>query len=393
MFKFNLIVNSRFVILIFLIIHIITSALAQDNIFPTYFDIKAKYAYLVDYDSGEVLLDKNGNAPMPPSSMTKMMTTYIIFDQLQKGTLQLSDKFTVSKNAAKKGGSKMFIKAYQKVSVDELLKGVIVLSGNDACIALAEGLYSSESAFVEKMNSEAKKVGLRDTIFKNSTGWSDEGHLMTARDLSTLASELIKKFPEYYHYHAIKEYSFNKIKQENRNKLIGTAGIDGIKTGKTDIGGYGIVMSAQRNGRRLISVVNGLTSEDERNEEAARLLNYGFKNFKNITLFQNNKEITKADVIYGDIDKVPLKVRDKVIVTIPHEYDEIKDLFLVMDFSKPFKAPLKKGDVVGILKIMTNSEKLLIKKVDLIVGEDIEKSWLLKRMYQSVKYFFKNAFS
>ena len=350
MLKFNLITNSRFIILVLLIIHIITSALAQDNIFPTYFDVKAKHAYLVDYDSGAVLFEK-------------------------------------------KGGSKMFIKAYQKVSIDELLKGAIVLSGNDACIALAEGLYSSESAFVKRMNSEAKKLGLYGTTFKNSTGWPDEGHLMTARDLSVLALELIRKFPEYYHYHAIKKYSFNKIKQENRNKLIGTAGIDGIKTGKTDIGGYGIVMSAQRNGRRLISVVNGLTSEEERNEEAARLLNYGFKNFKNITLFQNNKEITKVDVIYGDIDKIPLKVKDKIIITIPYEYNEIKDLFLITDFTKPFKGPLKKGDVIGILKIMTNKEKLLIKKVDLIVGEDVEKSWLLKRMYQSVKYFFSEKFS
>ena len=379
--------------LILFIIHIITSTLAQDNIFPIYFDTKAKYAYLIDYDSGEVLFDKNGNTPMPPSSMTKIMTSYIVFDQLQRGVLQLSDKFLVSKNAAQKGGSKMFVRENQKVSIDDLLKGAIVLSGNDACIVLAEGLYGSESAFVARMNAEAKRLGLYGTTFKNSTGWSDEGHLMTARDLSIVASELIRRFPEYYHYHAIKEYSFNKIIQENRNKLIGTGGIDGIKTGKTDIGGYGIVMSAKRDGRRLISVVNGLTSERERNEEAARLLNYGFKNFKNITLFQNNKEITKGQVIYGSTDEVSLKVKDQVIVTIPYEYEEISDLSLITDLKTSLQAPLKKGDVVGTLNITTNKENILIKKVDLIVGEDVKKSWLLKRMYQSVKYFFKNVFN
>ena len=320
--------------------------------------------------------------------MTKMMTTYIVFDQLKKGALQLSDKLTISKNAAKKGGSKMFIKTNQKISIDELLKGAIVLSGNDACIALAEGLSGSESAFVERMNAEAKKLGLNNTIFKNSTGWSDEGHVMTARDLSVLSSKLISEFPEYYYYHAIKEYSFNKIKQSNRNMLIGFAGIDGIKTGKTDIGGYGIVASAERNGRRLISVVNGLTSEKERNEETTKLLDYGFKNFKNIILFQDNKEVTKGRVIYGDMDEIPLNVKESIVITVPYGYDQIKDLLLIAELKELLEAPLKRGDAVGMLKIMTNKEKLLIKKVDLVVGKDVKKSWIIKRIFQSIKYFF-----
>ena len=388
MFKFSSAISNKYLISILFVIHTIISALAQDNIFPTYFDTKAKYAYLVDYNSGEVLFDKNGNIQMTPSSMTKMMTTYIVFDQLKKGALQLSDKLTISKNAAKKGGSKMFIKTNQKISIDELLKGAIVLSGNDACIALAEGLSGSESAFVERMNAEAKKLGLNNTIFKNSTGWSDEGHVMTARDLSVLSSKLISEFPEYYYYHAIKEYSFNKIKQSNRNMLIGFAGIDGIKTGKTDIGGYGIVASAERNGRRLISVVNGLTSEKERNEEATKLLDYGFKNFKNIILFQDNKEVTKGRVIYGDMDEIPLNVKESIVITVPYGYDQIKDLLLMAELKEPLEAPLKRGDAVGMLKIMTNKEKLLIKKVDLVVGKDVKKSWIIKRIFQSIKYFF-----
>ena len=388
MFKFSSAISNKYLISILFVIHTIISALAQDNIFPTYFDTKAKYAYLVDYNSGEVLFDKNGNIQMTPSSMTKMMTTYIVFDQLKKGALQLSDKLTISKNAAKKGGSKMFIKTNQKISIDELLKGAIVLSGNDACIALAEGLSGSESAFVERMNAEAKKLGLNNTIFKNSTGWSDEGHVMTARDLSVLSSKLISEFPEYYYYHAIKEYSFNKIKQSNRNMLIGFAGIDGIKTGKTDIGGYGIVASAERNGRRLISVVNGLTSEKERNEETTKLLDYGFKNFKNIILFQDNKEVTKGRVIYGDMDEIPLNVKESIVITVPYGYDQIKDLLLIAELKELLEAPLKRGDAVGMLKIMTNKEKLLIKKVDLVVGKDVKKSWIIKRIFQSIKYFF-----
>ena len=387
--KFNSLISNKLIVLIFLITHIITSTLAQDNIFPTYFDTKAKYAYLVDYNSGEALFDKNGNVPMSPSSMTKMMTTYIIFDQLKKGLLKLSDRFTISEKAAAKGGSKMFIKTKQKVSVDNLLKGAIVLSGNDACIALAEGLYGSESVFVDKMNSEAKRLRLNGTVFKNSTGWPDDGHLMTAKDLSVLASELIKKFPEYYYYHAIKEYSFNKIKQSNRNMLIGFAGVDGIKTGKTDIGGYGIVVSAERNGRRLIGIVNGLASEKERNKEGERLLNYGFNNFKNITLFRNEKKVTKSEVAYGNTDQVSLNVNDKVIITLPNEYNQINDLLLMTELKEPLKAPLRKGDTVGTLNIMTSKEKLLIKKVDLIAGEDVEKPWIVKRMFQSIKYFCK----
>ncbi len=388
MFKFSSAISNKYLISILFVIHTIILVLAQDNIFPTYFDTKAKYAYLVDYNSGEVLFDKNGNIQMTPSSMTKTMTTYIIFDQLKKGALQLSDKLTISKNAAKKGGSKMFIKTNQKISIDELLKGAIVLSGNDACIALAEGLSGSESAFVKRMNAEAKKLGLNNTIFKNSTGWSDEGHVMTAKDLSVLSSKLISEFPEYYYYHAIKEYSFNKIKQSNRNMLIGFVGIDGIKTGKTDIGGYGIVASAERNGRRLISVVNGLTSEKERNEETTKLLDYGFKNFKNIILFQDNKEVTKGCVIYGDMDEIPLNVKESIVITVPYGYDQIKDLLLMAELKEPLEAPLKRGDAVGMLKIMTNKEKLLIKKVDLVVGKDVKKSWIIKRIFQSIKYFF-----
>lgn len=388
----NSIMHKIFITLL-CITHTITFALSQDNIFPTNFSTSADYAYLIDYESGEVLYDKNGNIRMTPSSMTKIMTSYIAFKKLKDGELKLSDKFTVSHNASKKGGSKMFLKSGQKVSVDELLKGIIVLSGNDASIALAESLYGSEEEFAHEMNIFAHRLGLKDTVFKNSTGWPDEGHLMSARDLVVLSAKLVADFPEYYHYHSIKQYSFNKVRQNNRNTLIGSYGVDGIKTGKTDVAGHGMVISAKKNGRSLIAVINGLKSEKERESEAKKMLDFGFLNFKNLTLFKVQKEVVKASVIYGNLNQIPLSVRDEIIITVPLEYDRMKDLLFLTKFKEPLEAPIKKGKVVGKLKIMGNKEKILIKEVDLIAGADIERSGVIKSAFQSVEYFFKKLTS
>ena len=383
----------RIFITFFFITHTITFALAQDNIFLTNYNTSAEYAYLLDYESGEVLYDKSGNIPMAPSSMTKMMTSYIAFKKLQDGILKLSDKFIISRNASKKGGSKMFLKSGQRVSVDELLKGVIVLSGNDASIALAESLHGSEEEFANEMNIFAHKLGLKDTVFKNSTGWPDEGHLMSARDLAILATRLVKDFPEYYHYHSIRQYSFNKVRQNNRNTLIGLYGVDGIKTGKTDIAGHGIVISAKKNGRRLIAVINGLKSEKEREYEAKKILDFGFLNFKNLTLFNGQKEVVEADVIYGNLNQISLNVQGEIVITVPLEYDRMKNLLFLTKFKEPLEAPIKKGDVVGKLKIMDNKERILIKEVDLIASTDVEKSGVIKRVFQGIKYFFKKLIS
>ena len=383
----------RIFITFFFITHTITFALAQDNIFLTNYNTSAEYAYLLDYESGEVLYDKNGNIPMAPSSMTKIMTSYIAFKKLQDGTLKLSDKFIISHTASKKGGSKMFLKSGQRVSTDELLKGIIVLSGNDASIALAESLHGSEEKFVNEMNIFAHKLGLKDTVFKNSTGWPDEGHLMSARDLAVLASRLVKDFPEYYHYHSIKQYSFNKVRQNNRNTLIGLYGVDGIKTGRTDVAGHGIVISAKKNGRRLIAVINGLKSEKERASEAKKMLDFGFSNFKNLTLFKGQKEVVEANVIYGNLNQISLNVEGEIIITVPLEYDRMKNLLFLTKFKEPLEAPIKKGDVVGKLKIMNNKERILIKEVDLIASTNVEKSGIIKKVFQSIKYFFKTLIS
>jgi D-alanyl-D-alanine carboxypeptidase (penicillin-binding protein 5/6) len=243
------------------------------------------------------------------------------------------------------------------------------------------------------MNIFAHQLGLKDTIFKNSTGWPDEGHLMSARDLAVLATRLVKDFPEYYHYHSIKQYSFNKVKQNNRNTLIGVYGVDGIKPGKTDIAGHGIVISAKKNGRRLIAVINGLKSEKERELEAKKILDFGFSNFKNLTLFKGQKEVVEADVIYGNLNQISLNVQSEIVITVPLEYDRMKNLLFLTKFKEPLEAPIKKGDVVGKLKIMDNKERILIKEVDLIASTDVEKSGVIKRVFQGIKYFFKKLIS
>ena len=389
---FNSIAYRILIIFVFVTQAIIFS-FAQDNIFSNNFSTSAKYAYLVDFESGEVLYDKDGNIAMPPSSMTKIMTSYIVFQNLQNGDLKLSDKFTISREAAKKGGSSMFLKSGQKVSVDELLKGVIVLSGNDASIALAEALHGSEESFANKMNIYANKLGLTNSVFKNSTGWPDEGHLMSARDLAILTIKLLKDFPQYYHYHSIKQYSFNKVRQNNRNTLIGLYGVDGVKTGRTDIGGHGIVISAKKNGRRLIAVINGLGSEKEREKEARNLLKFGFSNFKNLTLFKGHKEVVEASVIYGNLNQMPLSVKGEIVITVPQNYEKMKDLLFLTEFKEPIKAPIKKDEVIGKLKIMDNRNNVLIKEVDLVASIDIAEAGFFKKTFQGIKYFFKNLFS
>jgi D-alanyl-D-alanine carboxypeptidase (penicillin-binding protein 5/6) len=238
------------------------------------------------------------------------------------------------------------------------------------------------------MNIYAKKLDLKNSVFKNSTGWPDEGHVMSARDLAVLATKLIEDFPEHYHYHAIKQYSFNNISQNNRNTLIGSYGVDGIKTGKTDLGGYGIVASAKRDGRRLIVVINGLKSEKEREIEAKKLLDFGFSNFKNLILFKGQNEVVEADVIYGNLNQISLNVQGEIVITVPLEYDRMKDLLFLTQFKEPLEAPIKNGDVVGKLKIMNSKEKILIKEVDLLASTDVEESGIIKKVFQSIRYFF-----
>ncbi|HYH18896.1 MAG TPA: D-alanyl-D-alanine carboxypeptidase family protein, partial [Azospirillum sp.] len=236
----------------------------------------AKQAILLDMTSSTVLFEKNADQRMPPSSMSKVMTMYMVFEALKSGRLSLEHTLPVSERAWRMQGSKMFVELHNMIKIDDLIKGVIVQSGNDACIVLAEGLAGSEPAFAEQMNKKAKEIGLTATNLTNATGWPDPNHYVTARDLAILAERLIKDFPEYYHYYSIRDFQYHGIKQGNRNPLLYRGiGADGLKTGHTDAAGYGLTGSAEREGRRLILVVNGLPSMQARADESARLIEWG----------------------------------------------------------------------------------------------------------------------
>ncbi len=248
-------------------------------------DTAAKWAVIIDFNTGATLLDKDADAPMPPSSMTKLMTMYIVYGMLKSGRLKLDQELPVSERAWRMQGSKMFVPIGGQVKVEDLIRGVIVQSGNDACIVFAEAIAGSEEQFVDLMNQKAKEIGLTNSNFRNCTGWPDPAQRMTCRDIATVARRLIQDFPEYYHYDNEKTFKYNNIEQENRNPLVQKGLADGLKTGHTEEGGFGLVASAQRGGRRVIVVVNGLTSMHQRREESERLLEWSFREFENVTLF------------------------------------------------------------------------------------------------------------
>ena len=239
-------------------------------------ETRAREAFLIDVTTGTVLLEKDADVSMPPASMSKIMTAYLVFGALKEGRISLDDKLPVSEKAWRKGGSKMFVEVGSEVSVEDLLRGVIVQSGNDACIVLAEALAGSEEAFAEQMTRKAREIGMEGSTFTNSTGWPDPNHRMTARDLAILAERMVQDFPDFYHYYSEREFTYNGIRQGNRNPLLyKNLGADGLKTGHTEEAGYGLTASAERDGRRLVLVINGLESIKARSEEAERLIASG----------------------------------------------------------------------------------------------------------------------
>ena len=281
-------------------------------------DTEARQAIVVDWDTGTVLFEKNADEPMHPSSMSKLMTVYMLFDALKNGSVKLDDEFPVSEKAWRMGGSKMFVDLGAKVKVEDLIQGIVVQSGNDACIVVAEGLGGTEEAFAEKMNQKAKEIGLEHSTFKNATGWPDPEHLMTARDLSILARRTIADFPQYYHYYGEIDFTYHGIKQGNRNPLLyKDLGADGLKTGHTDEGGFGLTGSAKRGDRRLIMVLNGLPTMKSRFEESERVMEWGFREFDNYTVFKKDAAVSEAEVWLGDQAMVPLVTESDLKVTLP----------------------------------------------------------------------------
>lgn len=338
------------------------------------FETKAQQAVLMDAASGAILYEKNGDELMHPASMSKLMTLAVLFRALKEGRVSLSDTFTASEHAWRTGGapsgtSAMFVPINQPVTVEELIPGITVQSGNDACIIVAEGLAGSEPAFVAMMNSYAREIGLTKSHFANSTGLTNPEHKMTARELAVLARHILQTYPEYYHYFSIKEFRYRKHVFYNRNPLVfDEIGVDGLKTGYVSAAGYGIVLSAEREGQRLIAVLNGMKDKNEREEEGRRILDYGFNNFKLYTLFRKGETVGDALVWGGTQHFLPLVGGDGVHILLPKAAERHVRAHII--YKGPLKPPIRKGDQVAILRI-TAAEIGASNEVPLYAAQDV----------------------
>ncbi|WP_112323168.1 D-alanyl-D-alanine carboxypeptidase family protein [Oceanibium sediminis] len=311
-------------------------------------DTSARAALVVDHATGTVLLSKNAELPLPPASMSKLMTLNMLFEALKDGRLELSDTFRVSTKAWQMGGSKMFLREGNEVSVEDLIHGIIVQSGNDACVVVAEGLAGSEEAFALRMTQRARELGMMDSVFANSTGWPHPDHRMTAEDLVTLATRLINEFPQYYPFFAETSFTWDGIEQQNRNPLLGlNVGADGLKTGHTEEAGYGLVGSAMQEGRRVTFMVTGLDSARERLVESERLINWAFREFASREVYAPGTTIAEADVWVGARATVPLVSDGGVMAVIP--WTQADNLTARVEYDGPLKAPIAAGDVVAEL--------------------------------------------
>src|SRR5688572_10270812 len=279
----------------------------------------AEHVYIEDFQTGSVLYDKAADERLGPASMSKLMTVYMLFDGLKRGDVKLTDTFHVSEKAWAMQGSKMFVDIDSDVPVEDLIRGILIQSGNDACIVVAEGLAGSEEEFAARMNKKAKEIGLTGSNFTNSTGWRDPNHYMTAKDIAVLSDRLIRDFPDYYPYFAEREFTWHGIKQGNRNPLLyrSGSGVDGLKTGHTEEAGFGIAASAVRDGRRIIMVVHGLTGMQERADEAGQLLDWAFRETGNYTVASKGSVLADAPVEYGDSKTIPLTVSQDLLLTLP----------------------------------------------------------------------------
>lgn len=348
----------------------------------------ARHAYMIDVATGAVLLDKDSAVAMPPASMSKLMTVYMVFERLKKGTLKMDDKLSVSEKAWRTGGSKMFVPLGAQVAVGDLLRGVIVQSGNDACVVLAEGLAGSEEAFAEAMTKRGREIGLKDSVFKNSDGLPADGHVMSARDIATLSLRLIRDFPEFYGLFAEKEFTFNNIKQGNRNPLLyQNMGADGLKTGHTEASGYGLAASVVRDGRRIVLVVNGLNSMKQRWEETARLVNWAYREYDNVTLFRKGETIEQADVWLGEQPKVPLVAAQDVVMTVPRTAKASIKAAIV--YTGPVPAPIAKDAPVGQIRVEVPDYPPV--SVPLNAGADVGKLGPVQRIGSAVRYLLWGA--
>lgn len=347
---------------------------------------KAKSVILIEADSGAILFQHNAEDPLPPASMSKLMTLAVLFKQMKAGAIKPQDEFLMSENAWRKGGapsgtSAMMVPVNTRARVDELIQGIIIQSGNDAAMAVAEGVAGSEDAFAKLMGEEAQRIGLKKSTFRNSTGLYHPDHLMTARDLAFLARHLIKEYPEHYPVFGQKEYNYRKHKFINRNPLLFQMNADGLKTGYIKEAGYGIVASAAQDGKRLIAVVNGCATADDRKDEARKLLEWGFRSFTEFKLFDENEVVGQARVWGGDRMYVPLVGQGNVAVILPR-FPANQKIRADIVYKGPLKAPIRKGDQVATLRVTSSSNAQ--HELPLYASEDVMQGGMVRKGIDSL---------
>lgn len=354
------------------------------------FDTNSEYAFLLDYKTDQILFEKNSNKKIFPASMSKLMTLYVLFDYLDKGVVNMTDEFIISENAWRKGGaisdsSTMFAEVSSYVSIENLIRGIVIQSGNDACIAVAEGVSGSEDLFVTEMNFFTQKLGMKDSNFKNSTGLHHNEHYTSARDLVILAKAIIEDFPQYYHFFSEENFTWNGIFQPNRNNLLKeNIGVDGLKTGKTDQSGFSMIVSSFVNQNRLIAIVGGLPSKEKRTSEMRKLINYGQKAFKRSLVFKANQVIDTVDVWGGDESFAGLAISEDINLLLDIRGRRLLNARYL--YNSPVTAPIKKGDTLGKI-IILNDDEIIIES-NLISNKDIDSGNFIEKAVDAMGYLF-----
>jgi len=360
-------------------------------VFPNFahsFKSDAEFALLIEYETDQVLYEKNSRKKIYPASMSKLMTLYVLFDYLEKNIISLDEKIFISENAWRKGGavsesSTMFAEVSSYISVENIIRGIVIQSGNDACIAISEAISGSEEIFADEMNSYAKKIGMNDSNFVNSTGLHNDNHYSTPLDMTILAKSLMKDFPNFYHYFSERNFTWNGIFQPNRNNLLGNnLGIDGLKTGKTSQSGYSMIVSSEKENVRLIGIVSGLSSKDSRTMEMKKLINYGQKSFRKYKLF-TNRDIIKEVKVWGG-KKINLKMLVSEDINLLLNIRTKRNLNAKILFNEPIIAPIKEDQIIGKLILYNDEEEIM--NSNLISSENIERNNIFGRTFQKIRY-------
>ena len=364
----------------------LTSAIAAPALIPAPPRVNAKAYLLIDHNSGYILAEKNADKQIEPASLTKLMTAYVVLFEIERGGISVDDEVKISKKAWRMGGSRMFIRVNTLVSVEKLLKGLIVQSGNDASVALAEHVASSEGAFVELMNQHAERLNMISTHFNNSTGWPDKNHYTTARDLAKLSQALINDFPNHYSAYKEKEYTYNNIRQYNRNRLLWLDDrVDGLKTGHTEAAGYCLISSAKNKNMRLISIVTGTNKDEARIAASRKLLNYGFRFFETNMIHKANTEITSMHVWKGEEQKLSLGISENLYVTTPKGlHRKIKNNLKV---EAMIEAPVTEGQSYGQLNIILGDKNLATR--ELVALSSINEGSIWRKLIDNVQLMFQ----